>query len=168
MHLIQRKRLRLKGFDYSSSGCYFVTISTYNRKNLFWNYDKINDVGRLVESEIQQIDFRYDDVRVDNFVVMPNHVHLLITIGCDALVGDDKLLDEVLGRNVHPELQIIVGALKSGITRKIHENTPGIKVWHKSFFDHIVTNKKEYKEIWDYIDANPIRWKIKHGFIKEE
>ena len=166
MHLIQRKRLRLKDFDYSSAGCYFVTISTYNKIKLFWDYDKLNDIGMLVENDIQLLSSHFKDVKVDNFVVMPDHIHMLITIGCDALEGDDTLLKEVLGQNSHPKLESVVGSLKSGITRKIHKLKPGINVWQKSFFDHIITNEKEYNEIWDYIDANPIRWKIKYGYVK--
>jgi REP element-mobilizing transposase RayT len=166
MHLIQRKRLRLKGFDYSSAGCYFVTIATYNKIKLFWDYDKLNDIGKLVENDIQLLSSHFKDVKVDNFVVMPNHIHMLITIGCDALESDDILLKEVLGQNSHPKLEIVVGSLKSGITRKIHKLKPDINVWQKSYFDHIISNEKEYNEIWDYIDANPIRWKIKCGYVK--
>ena len=166
MHLIQRKRLRLKDFDYSSAGCYFVTISTYNKAKLFWDYDEINDVGRIAENNIKLINSHFKDVKVDNYIVMPDHIHILITIGCDVLEGDDILLKEVLGQNSHPKLEIVVGSLKSGITREIHKLKPGINVWQKSFFDHIITNEKEYNEIWDYIDANPIKWKIKYGYVK--
>ena len=166
MHLIQRKRLRLKDFDYSSAGCYFVTVSTHNKEKLFWDYDKINDLGKIAENDIKMINSHFTDVKVDNFVVMPDHIHLLITIGCDALGGEEALLKELLEENIHPKLEVIVGSLKSGITRKIHQLKPNISVWQKSFFDHIIINEKEYNEIWDYIDANPIRWKIKYGNIK--
>ena len=169
MSLHYRKRMRLKNYDYSTPGCYFVTILTHNRQKLFWDYDKLNDIGRMVEKDICSLSAHFNDVKVDNYIVMPDHVHLLVTIGCDALENNDKMiLAEVLGENIHSKLNVIIGSLKSGITRKFHKINPSVKVWHKSYFDHIIVNKKEFDEIWDYIDANPIRWKIKHGLIIDE
>ena len=169
MTIHQRKRMRLKGYDYSTPGCYFVTILTHNRCKLFWNYDKLNDLGRIVETEILSISKHFNDVKVDNYVVMADHIHLLITIACDALDNNDEvLLNEVLGKNDHPKLDVVVGSIKSGITRKIHKIKPDLKVWHKSYYDHIIKNENDYNETWDYIDANPIRWKIKYGMVKDE
>ncbi len=168
MYLYQRKKLRLKNYDYSSPGCYFVTILAHNRSKIFWDNDNINELGKIVENEILCIKEHYTDVKIDNYVIMPDHVHLLVTIGCDALGNDeDLLLDELLKKSIHPKLENVVGSLKSGISRKIHILYPTMNVWHKSFYDHIITNSNEYDEIWDYIDANPIRWKIKHGYIKD-
>ena len=169
MTLHHRKRMRLQGFDYSTPGCYFVTILTHNRSKLFWDFDQLNDLGYIVEEDILSVSEHFNDVKIDNFVVMPDHIHLLVTIGCDALDNSEEvLLNELLCRNTHTKLNVIVGSLKSGITRKIHKVNPEIKVWHKSYFDHIIKNEKDYNETWDYIDANPIRWKIKYDMIKEE
>lgn len=169
MKLPQRKRLRLKGYDYSTPGCYFVTMLTHNRVPLFWVGDKLSAFGNIVENDILSIPTHFNDVKVDNYIVMPDHIHLLITIGCDALKNDETvLLNELLGKNLHSKLDVIIGSLKSGITRKIHMITPDITVWHKSYFDHIIKNENDYNETWDYIDANPIRWKIKHGIVKDE
>lgn len=169
MILHQRKQMRLKGYDYSSPGCYFVTILTHNRCKLFWDYDELNYFGCIVESEILSILTHFKDVKIDNYVVMPDHIHMMITIACDALGNDDEvLLNEILGGNKHPKLDVIVGSLKSGITRKIHKINPDLIVWHKSYYDHIIKNEEDYNETWDYIDANPIRWKIKYDMIKDE
>ncbi len=168
MSLHQRKPMRLRGFDYSTPGCYFVTILTHNRQKMFWDYDRLNNFGCIVENDILSIPQHFNDVKIDNYVIMPDHIHLLITIACDALGDSDELLlNELLGKNTHTKLDVVIGSLKSGITRKIHENVPGIRVWHKSYFDHIIKNQKDYNETWDYIDANPIRWKIKYGMIKD-
>ncbi|MBQ7115767.1 MAG: hypothetical protein IJN94_05075 [Clostridia bacterium] len=169
MALHQRKRMRLEAFDYSSPGCYFVTILTHNRSKLFWDYDKLNDSGHIVEEDILSLSEHFKDVKIDNFIVMPDHIHLMITIGCDALDDSDEvLLKELLCENTHSKLNVIVGSLKSGITRKIHKLKPEINVWHKSYYDHIIKNQKDYNETWDYIDANPIRWKIKYGMVERE
>ena len=165
--LPKRKKLRLSGYDYSSSGCYFVTICTHNNLNLFWTNGLLNSFGRIVESQIEKIEERYWDVKIDKYVIMPNHIHMLVTIGCDALPDDDEiLLQETLGEIKHSNLEGIIGLLKSGVTREIHRINNKIKVWQRSYFDHIIRNEKDYNETWDYIEANPIRWEIKNGSFR--
>lgn len=170
MSLPQRKRLRLKNYDYSSPGCYFVTISTYEGAWLFGDGWHLNTLGKIVEQEILKIESHYDDVKIDNFIIMPNHIHMLITIACDALPNDNEIiLDEVLGKNKHTGLGNIVGLFKSGVSKEIHKTESDIKnIWQRSYFDHIITCKEEYNEIWDYIDANPIRWQIKNNLMRAD
>ena len=115
--LPKRKRIRLKNFDYSTAGCYFVTICTHNQNKIFRTNGMLNAVGLIVNEEIVTLREKYSDVKIDNYVIMPNHIHLLITIGCDALPDDeDVLLNEVLGKNKHSDLKVIIGLFKSGIT----------------------------------------------------
>ncbi len=166
MSFYNRKRLRLKGYDYSNPGCYFITILTHNRQKLFWTNGKINELGAIVEQHINDIPSHYNLIKVDNYIVMPDHIHLMITIGCDALPDNqDVLLDAVMGKLKYPDVKNVVGSLKSFTSREIHKIYPDLKVWHKSYYDHIITDKNDYDETWDYIDANPIRWEIKHGKI---
>ncbi len=161
--LPKRKKLRLSDYDYSTSGCYFVTICTYNGQYLFCNAGNLTAYGKIVEEEIQNITKRYFDIKIDNFIIMPNHIHLMVTIGCDALPDNEEvLLNETLGRITHNRLDVVLGLFKSGVTRRIHKITPATKVWQRSYYDHIIRNKKDYNETWDYIEANPIRWEIKH------
>ena len=164
MALPQRKRMRLKGYDYSNAGCYFVTICTHNKKKLFGDVERLNSIGAIIDEEINNIPTYYDDVKIDKYIIMPDHVHILLKIGCDALPNDDDvIINEVLNKTEHHKLDRIVGLFKAGATRRIHQFEPDIVVWQRSFYDHIVTNKNEYNEIWNYIDTNPIRWEIKHG-----
>ena len=169
MTLPQRKRNRLKYYDYSSAGCYFVTICTHNGEWLFGNGNELSKAGKIVDEQIQAIETHYPDVKIDNYIIMPNHIHLLITIGCDAMpADDDSVCNEVLGNSKHNGLEKIVGLFKSGVTREVHKAEPQIsKIWQRSYFDHIIIGKKEYNEIWDYIDANPIRWQIKYNILRD-
>ncbi len=165
MPLPQRKRVRLKGYDYSSAGCYFITICTHNGLLLFGNGEKLNDFGEIVDDEIQKISTRYCDVKVDNYVIMPNHIHLLITIGCDALPNNDEtVLSEVTGKSEHSKLDGIIGLFKAGVSRRIHK-IEDVVVWQRSYYDHIIKNENDYNETWDYIDANPIRWRLKYKIV---
>ncbi len=167
MSLPQRKRMRLNGYDYSSSGCYFVTICTHNGLLLFGDGKNLSSIGEIVDNEIQKISNHYTDVKIDNYIVMPDHIHMMITIGCETLKNnDDTIINEVLGKISHSRLETIVGLFKSGVTREIHKIRPDItKIWQKSFYDHIIKNEKDYNETWDYIDANPIRWQLKYNIV---
>ncbi len=165
----KRKRQRLKGFDYSSPGCYFVTISTYERQELFWNNGEINQLGKIVEEKIYCLQKKIKYIKIDNYVIMPDHIHMLVTIGCDALPNSDEwLLADLKGEIKYPDLKDIVGSLKSFSTREIHKIFPDLKVWQKSYYDHIINNQKDYDETWDYIEANPIRWEIKQEQKKKD
>lgn len=163
MFVPQRKKLRLENYDYSTPGAYFVTISTRNRQKIFWTNGKLNELGRVVEESILDIHNHHKYVKVDNYVIMPHHVHLIITIGCDALPDDDKiLLDDIMGRIKYDDLKIIVGCFKASVSRKIHKKHKGLTVWHRSYNDHIICNQEEYDNIWNYIENNPNVWKERH------
>ena len=129
---------------------------------------------------MQKITEHFPNVKVDKYVVMPNHIHAVIVIGCEDLAvgnGLDRSEDKGtvktvpykdsdthqpvgngLDRSKSPTLSEIVGLYKSGVSRNVHKIYPDLNVWQKSFYDHIIRNEKEYLEIWKYIDENPIRW----------
>ena len=167
MSLPQRKRMRLRGFDYSSSGCYFVTICTHDGLFLFGDGENLNTYGKIVDNEIQKISNHYSDVKIDNYIIMPNHIHMMVTIGCKTLRNDDDtIIKELTGKIPHTHLETVIGLFKSGVTKEIHKVSPKtVKIWQKSFYDHIIKNEKDYNETWDYIDANPIRWKMKYNIV---
>ena len=149
----QRKRLRIKDYDYSSQNYYFVTLCTDNRSNIFGDVNNLNNIGNIADAELQKITEHFPRVKVDKYVVMPNHIHAIIVIGCD-----DTIVGNGLDRSKIPTLSEIIGLYKSGVSRQVHKSYPDLKVWQKSFYDHIIRNEKEYLEIWKYIDENPIRW----------
>lgn len=159
----QRKKLRLENYDYSTPGAYFVTISTYNRQKMFWDKFELNELGRIVEDSILDIHNHHQYVKVDNYVVMPNHVHLIITIGCDALPENNEiLLADVMGRIKYDDLKTIVGCFKASVTRKIHRKYDNLIVWQRSYNDHIISNQMDYDNIWNYIESNPDVWIANH------
>ena len=146
MALPQRKPMRLKGYDYSSAGCYFVTICTHEGLFLFGDGEKLNSFGEIVDCEIQKISSRYSDVKIDNYIIMPNHIHMILVLGCG----------EKAGKN--PDLQQIMAQLKSGISREIRKTVSDLTVWQRSFHDHVIRTQKDYEKIWMYIETNPLRW----------
>ena len=159
--LPQRKPTRLKNYDYNSEGEYFITICTHNRKNLFGNIvgDGAHDVpkmilskyGKIAENELLKIKSHYENVKIDKYVVMPNHIHLIIQI-------TERI-------NPFPTIKFdisnIIGKYKAAVTRNVGNafmHSEKIKIWQRSFHDHIIRGEKDYLNIWNYIDTNPQRW----------
>ncbi len=147
----------MKGYDYSSVGSYHITICTKDKKWLLWNnvgatcgrpqkeYE-LSEYGRIVECEIQKIASVYDSVNIDKYVIMPNHIHLLISI----------LADEYGRPQVAPTIARIVQQFKGAVSKQI-----GFSLWQKGYIDHIIRGLQDYDEIWQYIDENPLKWFLK-------
>jgi len=153
-----RKRIRLEGYDYSRPGYYFITICTKNRHCLFGNIIgdqmRLNDYGSIAENELLKISSRYSGVEIDNHVIMPNHVHMIIVI---------KPTERI---NAFPTADIpnIVGKYKAGVTRIVGNafmRSVGMRseIWQSRFHDHIIRSEEEYKKIWQYINDNPAKWR---------
>lgn len=156
LDLPKRKSNRLKGFTYNQNGAYFITICIKDRQPILWNIDNVGATcgrpyhtnhlsayGLLIENEINRIDSIYNHVvEIDKYVIMPNHIHLLI------------LLHTNNGRpQVAPTISRIMKQFKGSVTKQI-----GFPLWQKLFHDHIIRNEQDYLKIWEYIDTNPLRW----------
>ena len=154
--LPKRKDPRLKGFDYGKTGAYFLTICTQNRKNILSKIvgegsplPRLSPYGEIVERWIQKIPEKYPEASVDCYVIMPNHIHILLSIIKDDGRGDPS-----------PTANTVVGWLKYQATKEINQlrGSSGDKIFQRSFFDHIVRNRDDYCEIYKYIFENPARW----------
>ena len=152
--LAQRKKIRLAEYDYSKPGAYFITICTDKHKCLFWKKNhnlllvpehkkRLSKYGEIVDKAINDIPSYYPFVSVDKYVVMPNHVHMLLRINTDES-----------GRPmVAPTISTVVQQTKGVVSKKI-----GYSVWQKLYYDHVIRNNNDYEEIWNYIDQNPQNW----------
>ena len=149
MELPNRKRNRLKEYDYSQNGAYYVTMCTKNRCailgtiNLESPLPLLSKSGLIVEQEIIRLNQLYKSVVVDKYVIMPNHIHLVIFIS-----------NEENNSDKNPTVPNIIRQFKGIITKKI-----GKSIWQRSYYDRIIRNKDEYLLIWQYIDGNPEQWK---------
>lgn len=154
----KRKSMRLKNYDYSQNAMYFITICTTDRKNLLWiekskcrgeqcspgNIVQLSKYGKIVDFAIKQIQIHYNDVFVTKYVIMPNHIHLII-----CLQGND-------GRTLFaPTISRIIKQMKEYVTKQI-----GISIWQRSFRDEIIRNEQMYQKVWTYIDNNPLKWEL--------
>lgn len=149
----RRRPLRLPHYDYASAGAYFVTICTEERICLLGNIRdstmRMNQFGEVVETCWRELPNHYPHVKLDSFVVMPNHVHGIIMLEPTANLPGK--------RSAIPE---IVRAFKSFSTRRINmlRNASGQSVWQHGYYEHVVRNEISLAEIREYIAGNPAQW----------
>ncbi len=176
--------MRLKGFDYSSEGCYFITIVTKDRVPLFGEIVReemvLNELGKIVAEEwIKSAEMR-EEIEIEDFVVMPNHFHAVVMIfnPLNPCMGDPISTESPVGAYGHTPLQnhqstnqrgfrspsrslgALVRGFKSAVTTRINtiRGTPGVPVWQRNYYDHIVGSDREYELIAEYIANNPANW----------
>lgn len=137
-----RKSPRLTGYDYKTGNYYFITVCTHNKQCLFGKPGKLNQFGRIVKQSILKISRHYDSISIDNYIIMPNHIHMIVAVEDHNTVS----------------LETIIGLFKSGISREIHKIEPDIQVWQRSFHDHIIRNQQSYEKIWQYVTYNHQKW----------
>jgi len=148
-----RKHPRLKEFDYASNGANFVTVCTDGKRHILCSVGRddsgappsirLTNIGAVVDKYIRSISDHYNNITVDKYVVMPNHIHLLLMISADnGAPGSSR-----------PTVSQVIGALKRLTNKEI-----GQKLWQTSFYDHIIRDEKDYLTRWQYIDENPGKW----------
>jgi REP-associated tyrosine transposase len=146
----RRKTIRLKGYDYSQAGAYFVTICARNRSCLFGEIVdgemRSNACGRIVGDSWQWLPHRFAYVEVDAWIVMPNHLHGILVIHDDA----------------YQPLARLIGAFKTVSARRIniHRDMQGASVWQRGYYEHVVRDEKSLNRIRQYIADNPAHWAI--------
>ena len=145
----KRKSPRLKGYSYRTPGYYFITICTHEKKCLFWSNSQCNHLGKIAFDAVCEIPHHAPEVKVDKFVIMPNHVHMIIVL-----------------ENDKTDLSVVIGQYKSFVSKKIHGFLKNDKIWQTSFHDHKIRNQKQYEKIWLYIENNPIKWNLDCFYVE--
>ena len=156
-----RRSVRLKNYDYSQNGQYFVTICTHEKTHIFGKIvdEKmiLNDLGKIAKKCWQEIPDYFPDVELGEFVIMPNHMHGIINIvGAQNLVPNaenkfQKIIPKSLGS--------IIRGYKTGVTKWARKNSDIHIVWQKNFHEHIIRDEKSFENIQNYILNNPVLWK---------
>lgn len=166
-----RKSIRLKEYDYSQEGVYFITICTYNRECILGNVTDgemiLTQFGEIVLECWNSLTGRYTDIELDKFIVMPNHVHGIIkiidnvgTIHKLPLQGKDCMNQQIERRRML--IPKVVGYFKMNAAKQINimRNTPGIPFWQKNYYEHIIRNVDKLNKIRKYMHYNPLKWHL--------
>ena len=154
--LVKRKLLRLQQFDYAAHYYYFITICCKDKRHLFGKVVGaaymppvqvcLNETGKIAECNLLAIEKHTPQAKIEKYVIMPNHLHMILSIGCQ---------DEVPAGGIYaaPTVSGIMNSYKASVSRDV-----GFPVWQRSFYDHIIRNQHDFEEIWQYIDQNPLQW----------
>ena len=153
-----RKNIRLKDHDYSRAGYYFVTICVKDGHEMLGAvvgttapgrpFVELTPLGICVDETIQMAN--KDNVKIEKYVIMPNHIHMIVILKHRA---DDR------GRS---SLHQVIRNIKSYITK-----WAGFSIWQPRFYDHIIRSEEDYQRIWRYIDENPAKWRDDRYFVKK-
>lgn len=144
----KRKRNRLIGFDYGQNGGYFITLCVQDKKHILSSINvgegfplpQLTVYGEITDKYIRQINEKYPAIQIDKYVVMPNHIHILLSVDKGSFgTGDPS-----------PTVEKVMGWFKYQTTKEINllRETPGVKVWQRSFHDHIIRGQQDYEEIY--------------------
>ena len=158
--LPKRKNLRLRNFDYSTPGAYFITFCTFNREKTLSDIvgaihespiNKLTECGTIVEQVINKIPDSLG-VIVDRYVIMPNHVHLILCVAPDRMRGVIPDRRSVISK--------AVGYIKMNASKAIRTHNSSAQVWQRGFHDHIIRDRDDYANIAEYIEENVLRWHL--------
>jgi putative transposase len=159
----RRKSLRLSGYDYRQQGVYFVTLCTQEKLCLFGQISdstmRLNQYGIIADSVWQEIPLHYPDINNSIFIVMPNHIHGLISFQEFKRAGFVNRWGKPAPTRPFT-LSEIVRAFKTYSSRRINQlrNTPGVHIWQRGYYEHIIQSEQEYHQIGEYILFNPAKW----------
>ena len=150
-----RKPTRLKDYDYSQNGAYFITICTQDRKNILSKIvgggafdapkNQLTEIGKIVDKYILSTN-NIPEITVDKYVIMPNHIHLILIV--QNQIGTSRAPSPTNHLIPHA-----ISTLKRFINREI-----GYNIFQRSFHDHVIRDYDDYLKIWQYIDVNPAKW----------
>ncbi|NMB48360.1 hypothetical protein GYA13_02845 [Candidatus Kuenenbacteria bacterium] len=183
-----RKSIRLPQYDYAGAGYYFVTTCAHERQNLFGNIRQeimyLNPLGQAAKICWQNIPRHYPEIKLDNFIIMPNHLHGILifgnNVGAQNLEPDnsENMVQFIESNNLKNRAQnieplpktnayqhIISGSIgsvvrgfKIGVTKWAKTHNYNIPVWQRNYYEHIIRDEKDYENIWQYIEYNPAKW----------
>jgi len=167
-NLHHRRSIRLKGYDYTQPGAYFVTIVSVQGKNLFGEVIdeemSLSPLGEIIRIEwLRSIGIREEILlHEDEFVIMPNHIHgivWIVTVGLDGVHptrGD--LATNPLRSKQSRSLGGYIAGFKASVTSRARRELDITNIWQRNYYEHIIRNEDELQKIWDYIDSNPRKW----------
>ena len=166
-----RKPLRMSYYDYNTPGAYFLTFCTHNRKHFLSRIvgaihespkTQLTTCGKIVDAVMQNIPAHLH-VTIDQYVIMPNHVHLI------AVITEEDVLWEIRESPLRSRTIIskLIGYIKMNASKAIRQHYGAVPVWQRGYHDHVIRNQEDYVALAEYIQTNPIRWELDKLYTEE-
>jgi REP element-mobilizing transposase RayT len=163
--LLKRKSIRLRNYDYSQCGAYFITVCTEKRKCIFGDITNgkmiLNNCGIIAEKELLKLN-NETDVNLESYVIMPNHIHMIFEFPTD--VGAIHELPSKMSIKERRKMKLpkVVGKYKMLASKEINmiRKTPGKKLWQRNYWDHIIRDENDFNVISEYVENNPTKWDL--------
>jgi len=163
-----RKSIRLKGYDYSMPGLFFITICIHDKQCLFGIIENckmaLNDAGRIADKCWMDIPAHFPNALLHHHIVMPNHIHGIIelTVGAENFQPLRNEFQKIIPHSICS----IVRGFKIGVTNWFRDNKDSRIIWQRNYYEHIISDEKSYERIREYIINNPRTW-LKDDFFKD-
>ena len=166
-NLPKRKDIRLKNYDYSECGAYFITICTDKRRKILSKIVgvgvpddprvELTAYGKIADKYINQLNNFYENISVEQYVIMPNHIHMILFVCEDGSSRTPTPTDK-------PNAVVLafVSTFKRFCNKEFGEN-----IWQRYYYDHVIRNKRDFEEISKYIYENPLKWQFDELYCEE-
>ena len=162
----RRTNNRLIGYDYSQTGYYYVTICTKNRECIFGKIQntkyvgaglapariKLTKIGQIIDTNWRNIPNQYDNIQIDEYTIMPNHIHGILIKRATARVAPTSSLGQIIGSF---KSKCVIDYLKCIQKNNLNKFA---KIWQRSFYDHVIRNEISLHKTREYIIGNPLTW----------
>jgi REP element-mobilizing transposase RayT len=164
-----RRSIRLKEYDYTQPGAYFITLVTYQRSYLFGKIVngviQLSPMGQIADEHWREIPDHFPQAKLGTYVIMPNHVHGIIilkapgrgtTVSCPDL--ERPTTHEQFQRPVAGSIPTIIRSYKASVTYRIQKELNSTGIWQRNYYEHIIRNDQDYNRIHRYIETNASNW----------
>lgn len=163
-----RRSIRLKEYDYSQAGAYFVTICTHRGECVFGEIKEgrmmLNKVGRMIEKWWWELKNKFTEIELDEYMIMPNHFHgIIMLVGADLCVSPNDPKGEHIGSPLPKIVQwfktMTTNEYIHGVKRNIYAQI-NKRLWQRNYYEHIIRNEDDLKQVREYVLYNPLKWEL--------
>jgi len=157
----KRRSIRLPEYDYSKPNAYFITICSFNKQMIFGNISDektaLSEIGDIVKRYLIEIPNHFENVFIDDYIIMPNHIHFILSI---VGVQNFEPIRNEYQKIIPKSIGSIIRAYKAFVTRRCKTEGYETKIWQRNYFEHIIRNDEDLFRIREYIQNNPLQWEL--------
>jgi len=168
-----RRSIRLKDYDYSKEGMYYITICTKNREKLFGEITvgvglvstqmKLNESGKMIKEIYENLEQEFENIKLHDYIIMPNHIHGILEIYNKEIGVDTRptpTIGDIICSFKSKVMTRYIKGVKCGIYKPFNKT-----IWQRDYYEHILRNEKDYYKFCKYIQNNPFNWKDDSDYI---